>query len=83
MRFSHLTEKEVVYEVVHFYEADHFEKTFQKTALAWANENDDPISASELLHFEHQTHESKKEGLQCMKNQLTNDKLLYLSLIHI
>ena len=77
MRFSHLTEKEVVYGVVHFYEADHFEKTFQKTALAWANENDDPISASELLHFEHQTHDSKKEGLQCMKNQLTNDKLLY------
>ena len=77
MTHSHFTETEVLYEVVHFYEPDHFEKTFHKTALAWTNENDDPISASELLHFEHDTHESKKEGLQCMKNQLTNDKLLY------
>ena len=72
-----LTEKDILYEVVHYLDATHFEKTFHKTALAWTNENDDPISASDLLHFEYQTHETKREGLNCMKNQLTNDKLLY------
>jgi len=74
---NRLTEEEVVKQVIHFTQEDHFEKTFHKTALAWTNENDDPISASDLLHLEYQSHSSKAEGLSCMKKQLTNDKLLY------
>ena len=72
-----MTKKEIIYNAVHYLDKTHFEKTFHKTALAWTNENDDPISASDLLHFEYQTHDSKREGLHCMKEQLTNDKLLY------
>ena len=74
---NRMAEDEVVKQVIHFNQNDHFEKTFHKTALAWTNENDDPISASDLLHLEYQSHSSKPEGLSCMKKQLTNDKLLY------
>jgi len=72
-----MSEQDVVKQVIHYNQPNHFEKTFHKTALAWANENDDPISASDLLHLEFQSHPEKSEGLSCMKKQLTNDKLLY------
>ena len=73
-----ISKNEVLKDVTHFPKnRDHFERTFTKTALAWANENDDPISASDLLHLEYQCHTSKSEGLSCIKKQLTNDKLLY------
>ena len=72
-----MSEQDVVKQVIHYNQPNHFEKTFHKTALAWANENDDPISASDLLHLEYQSHPEKAEGLSCMKKQLTNDKLLY------
>lgn len=71
------SEEKIISEVIHFSKDDHFEKTFHKTALAWTNENDDPISASDLLHLEYRSHTSKSDGLSCMKKQLTNDKLLY------
>ena len=73
---NNMEEKEVVRKVIHFHSREHFEEKFHKTALAWANENDDPISVSDLLNLEHVTHNSKEEGLTCIKQQLTNDRLL-------
>ena len=67
----------VIERVIHFQDKENREETFHKTALAWANENDDPISLSDLLHLEYTIHPTLKEGLESIKKQLTNDKLLY------
>ena len=75
--YSGLKENEVISKIIHFSIKDHFEEKFQKTALAWANENDDPISVSDLLNLVHAAHSSKEEGLLFIKQQLTNDKLLF------
>ena len=67
----------VIGDIIHYYDKNHPIETFWKTALAWANENDDPISVSDLLHLEFEAHEDKEEGLRSIKHQLTNDKLLF------
>ena len=72
-----LQRDQILAKIIHYHDKDHFDETFHKTALAWANENDDPITVSDLLHLEKSTHEDKEEGLQCIKGQLTNDRLLY------
>ena len=74
---SDVQEEEVIGEIIHYLDQSHQDKTFHKTGLAWANENDDPITASDLIHLEYSHHIEKDEGLRCIKKQLTNDKLLF------
>ena len=72
-----MEEDMVIRSIVNFSDKNHYEETFHRTALAWANENDDPISVTDLLHLIKATHPSKEEGLRCIKQQITNDKLLF------
>ena len=74
---SHVQEKEVIGVIIHYVDQSHPVKTFHKTGLAWANENDDPITASDLIHLEYSHHTEKDEGIRCIKKQLTNDTLLF------
>ena len=67
----------VIGQIIHYQDTTHHEKTFHKTSLAWANENDDPITASDLIHLEYRHHQDKEEGISCIKKQLTNDRLLF------
>ena len=67
----------MVGEVIHYLDKTHPDRTFHKTGLAWANENDDPISASDLIHLEYRHHTDKDQGICCIKKQLTNDTLLF------
>ena len=67
----------VIGQIIHYQDTCHHEKTFHKTSLAWANENDDPITASDLIHLEYRHHQDKEEGISCIKKQLTNDRLLF------
>merc|ERR550539_1401076 len=67
----------VIGQIIHYQDQAHHEKTFHKTSLAWANENDDPITASDLIHLEYRHHRDKEEGICCIKKQLTNDRLLF------
>ena len=72
-----MEEDHVIRSIINYSDKSHYEETFHRTALAWANENDDPISVSDLLHLIKATHPSKEEGLRCIKQQITNDKLLF------
>ena len=72
-----MEEDQVIRSIINYSDKDHHEETFHRTALAWANENDDPISVSDLLHLIKATHPSKEDGLRCIKQQITNDKLLF------
>jgi len=53
---------------------------FSKTALSWANENNDRATCMELLRLERQVHGGEDQGLvdglRCLKNHLTSDSLL-------
>ena len=72
-----MAEDQVIRSIINYSDKGHYEETFHTTALAWANENDDPISVSDLLHLIKATHPSKEDGLRCIKQQITNDKLLF------
>ena len=72
-----MEEDNVLRSIINYSDKSHYEETFHRTALAWANENDDPISVSDLLHLIKATHPTKEEGLRCIKQQITNDKLLF------
>ena len=50
--------------------------TFSKTALNWANENNDRVVALELLKLEKNIHHNKQCGLECLKDSLSSDALL-------
>ena len=67
----------LVSSVVHYADRGHDQATFHKTCLAWCNENDDPVSASELLQLEQRVHRDLRDGLACIKGQLDNDRLLF------
>ncbi len=49
---------------------------FCKTALNWANENNDRFMALELLKLEEDVHDSEVKGLECLRNNLSSDALL-------
>ena len=49
---------------------------FCKTALNWANENNDRFMALELLKLERGIHETEVEGLECLRTNLSSDSLL-------
>lgn len=50
------------------------DNVFDKTALRWAVENQDPSSIEEILHHERNFHKQKNLGVICLSNQLDNDK---------
>jgi hypothetical protein len=58
-------------EIIHYKAGHHF-----KTALNWANENNDRFMAFELLKLEHKAHSSEKEGLECLHNNLSRFVML-------
>ena len=49
---------------------------FSKTALNWANENNDKVMALELLKLEKKVHHQQQCGLECLKENLSSDTLL-------
>jgi hypothetical protein len=49
---------------------------FCKTALNWANENNDRFMALELLKLERGIHPTEVEGLECLRAHLSSDALL-------
>ena len=70
--------------IIHYKCDEYPESIFRKTALSWANENDDRITSLELLKLERNVHDCIDspenicliKGLQCLKNNLSSDKLL-------
>ena len=64
--------------IIHFRKLDGTSSVFSKTALSWANENNDRSTSLELLRLELKVHESggQREGLSCLKQHLTSDSLL-------
>jgi hypothetical protein len=49
---------------------------FSKTALTWAMDNNDRYLLARLLKLEQDIHKSKKEGLDCLMNNLRNHENL-------
>ena len=76
-RIPTISEENVIGEVIHYKDENHCEKAFHKTALAWANENNDPPTATDLLHHEHRTHQDEDDGISCIRGQLANDNLTF------
>ena len=61
--------------IVHF-KSNQPSSIFKKTALNWANENEDRVLASELLKLEHEIHRTEVAGLKCLRDNLSNDALM-------
>ena len=61
--------------IVHF-KTNQPSSIFKKTALNWANENEDRVLASELLKLEHEIHRTEVAGLKCLRDNLSNDALM-------
>ena len=77
MLFQQLTNAKKLHEVLLFCDPRNSDETLTKTALEWAVENDDRLCTTEILHQEYECHKnSKSEGLNCLRNQLTGDELL-------
>jgi hypothetical protein len=60
--------------VIHF-KLDKEDSIFGKTALNWAIENSDQYMVMELLKLEHDLHKSEKEGLECLRDNLSTHEL--------
>jgi hypothetical protein len=71
------TEVGALHEIIHFKNNSEY-SIFSKTALNWANENQDQFMALELVKLEHEVHRDKNEGLLCLKMNLSNADLLPL-----
>jgi hypothetical protein len=64
-------------QILHFTTRHHRDSAvFSKTALNWANENNDRFMALELLKLERGIHASEVEGLECLRAHLSRDALL-------
>ena len=62
--------------IVHYRPMRNDGSTFSKTALNWANENNDKSIALELLKLEKHLHHDRNCGLECLKETLSSDTLL-------
>jgi hypothetical protein len=62
--------------IIHFKTDVDKNSIFGKTALTWAIENNDQYMAMELLKLEHDFHETEKEGLECLRDNLSSHELL-------
>ena len=75
----HITREELD-KIIHYTKKDTNSSVFCKTALSWANENNDRTTCLDLLRLEKQVHDGKddslKEGLRSLKSQLHSDSLL-------
>jgi hypothetical protein len=70
------TEIRTLDKIIHF-KADDQDSIFNKTALNWANENNDQTMVFELVKREYEVHQDKKKkGLKCLKTNLNNTALL-------
>jgi hypothetical protein len=70
-------EKEDLKQIIH-YKTNDINSLFSKTALNWANENNDSVMTLDLLMLEKEAHSSEKEGLACIRDNLTRDAMLPL-----
>jgi hypothetical protein len=68
-------EKEDLKEIIH-YKTNDVNSLFSKTALNWANENNDSVMTLDLLMLEKEAHSSEKEGLACIRDNLSKDAML-------
>ncbi len=68
-------DKEDLKVIIH-YKTNDVNSLFYKTALNWANENNDRVMTLELLKLEQKAHSSEKEGLACLRNNLSRDVML-------
>ena len=65
------------FRILLYSDKNHNDVTFTKTALEWAVENNDRLCTTEILHQEYECHRnSKVEGLNCLRQQITGDELL-------
>jgi len=60
--------------IIHYTVKNHH--IFSKTALNYANQNDDRVIGLELLQLEKQVHQDKNKGLYCIKETLDSGPLL-------
>ena len=60
--------------IIHYTVENHH--IFSKTALNYANQNDDRVLGLELLQLEKQVHQDKNKGLYCIKETLDSGPLL-------
>ena len=72
--------KDELDKIIHYKKKDDTSTVFCKTALSWANENNDRTTCLDLLRLEKQVHDTENdsmvEGLRCLKSQLSSDSLL-------
>ena len=52
------------------------ESMFSKTALNWANENNNTAMVFELLKLENKVHANMVDGLECLRENVSSEKLL-------
>jgi hypothetical protein len=65
------TEKDVLEQIIHF-KTNSEDSIFDKTALNWANENNDQSMWMELVKLEYVVHKKNEtEGLTCLKTELS------------
>jgi hypothetical protein len=62
--------------IIHFKNEADQKPLFNKTALMWAIENSDQYMAIELLKLEHDFHQTEREGLVCLRDNLSSHELL-------
>jgi hypothetical protein len=62
--------------IIHFKTDEDRDIIFSKTALTWAMDNSDQYMAIELLKLEHNFHKTEKEGLECLRDNLSSHDLL-------
>ena len=72
--------KEELNKIIHYKKRETTSTVFCKTALSWANENNDRTTCLDLLRLEKQVHDGEDDslvgGLRCLKSQLSSDSLL-------
>jgi hypothetical protein len=58
--------------IIHFKKDAGENSIFGKTALTWAMENDNEFMAIELLKLEKEFHKTEREGLKCLRDNLSS-----------
>ena len=65
-----------LHHIIHYQSNCSAGSLFSKTALNWANENNDKVISLELLKLEKKVHHEQRCGLECLKDNLSSDTLL-------